>query len=560
MPGVLAWLVLVSPAPASAQVQVTSTNPSAVPQGTTNLNVTITGSGFDKGSTSKWFVTGTTNPGGVTVNSTAFKSSTQLTANLTVAADATIGGYDVVVTTATRRTGKGTDASTITAKGTPIGCVTTGTPNGATLVTTLNPVQSNGAALITTQRLGDAIRVRPLDLNGDRVVDTLVAFVTSGSGSGSIPGTYAFLLDPATGQLQKTNPLTGAAWQNPIVLLSGVRGTQVAAGDVNGDGIPDFVFESEGYTTPYLFVGSVSSAISPNPYTPSWTAYPINPPAGAPPAWGSAIAMGDVDGVGVDEIVVGADASGAKNKQLPGVFIFKYASGALNFVREIQDPTGSSGTLFGRAIAVGNIDGGTGNDLVVGATAANTNGLVYVFPHPATQSTYFTLSGPGPDFGRGLGIGELNFDSFPDLVVINGNESGGGAQAMVYPGPVSAGSTPSLLLPAPGLTNGWATPNIDLGDMAAAAVVAVGAPNASYGQCSIIKGGEGAVHFFASPFVSSQYPSLVFETPSLVGSAQFGYGYSVGIVPGYPFILVGEHYRDVGITSMAGQVYVYKLN
>ena len=67
------------------------------------------------------------------------------------------------------------------------------------------------------------------------------------------------------------------------------------------------------------------------------------------------------------------------------------------------------------------------------------------------------------------------------------------------------------------------------------------------------------VHLFASPYASSEYPNYVFETPSLAGSAQFEFGYSVGIVPGYPFILIGEHFRDVGTTSMAGQVYVYKL-
>jgi hypothetical protein len=548
MPGVLALLVLVCPAPASAQVQVTSTIPSAVPQGTTNLDVTITGNGFDKGTTSKWFVTGTTNPGGVTVNSTVFKSSTQLTANITVAADATIGGYDVVVTTATRRTGKGTDASTITAKGTPIGCVTTGTPNGATLVTTLNPVQSNGAALITTLKLGNAIRVRPLDLDRNGTVDTLVAFVTSGSESGSNPGIYAYFLDPATGQMQSNNPISGVPWQNPLLLLSGVYANQAAAGDVNGDGVPDFA--TGGVTTvPYLFVGSVSGAPS---YTPSWTAYPINPPAGAPTSWGATVAMGDVDGIGKDEVVVGATSAGSKNKTVPGVYIFKYASGALTYVRGIQDPTGAQGSIFGQAIAIGNIDG-KGNDLVVGAPYTGTNGLVYVFPYPATQSTYFTLSGPGPNFGRNLGIADVNLDSFPDLVVITGKIDVSNAQAFLYFGPVNAGSTPSTLLSAPGLAGGWGDPNIDVGDLSASGpgLIAVGAPNAT---CS------GALHVFTAPFVSSQVPTYVFETPSLVGSAGFGYGYSVGIVPGYPFILVGEHYRDVGTTSTAGQVYVYKLN
>src|SRR5882724_6343322 len=137
--------------PAVAQIQVNSANPSAAPQGTVNLNVTIAGSGFKKGAKAQWFLTGTTNPGGVTVNSTTFGGTSSLTANINVAADAVISGFDIVVTNTDGRTGKGTDKFAVTVKGTPIGCSTTGTPTDFTLVTQLNPVQPNGAALITSQ-------------------------------------------------------------------------------------------------------------------------------------------------------------------------------------------------------------------------------------------------------------------------------------------------------------------------------------------------------------------------------------------------------------------------
>jgi hypothetical protein len=100
--------------PANAQIQVTSTSPSAAPQGTTNLNVTVNGNGFKKGAKAQWFVSGTTNPGGVTVNSTTFNGSGQLTANLTIASGAVISGFDVVVTNTDGRTGKGTDLFAVT--------------------------------------------------------------------------------------------------------------------------------------------------------------------------------------------------------------------------------------------------------------------------------------------------------------------------------------------------------------------------------------------------------------------------------------------------------------
>src|ERR1700720_634963 len=111
---VLALFATVGALPAVAQIQVNSANPSAAPQGTINLNVIIAGNGFKKGAKAQWFVTGTTNPGGVTVNSTTFNSPSQLTANITVSSTATISGFDVQVTNADGRTGKGTDLFAVT--------------------------------------------------------------------------------------------------------------------------------------------------------------------------------------------------------------------------------------------------------------------------------------------------------------------------------------------------------------------------------------------------------------------------------------------------------------
>lgn len=544
---------------ATAQIQVASTNPSAAPQGTINLDVTISGNGFKKGAKAQWFVTGTTNPGGVTVNSTTFKGSTQLTANITVATDAAISGFDILVTNTDGRTGKGTDKFAVTQKGTPIGCSTPGTPSGFTLVADLNTVQPNGAASITSLRLGNAIRVRPLDLNRDGIVDTLVAFVTSGQ-TGS-EATYVFLLDPATGLPQANNPVTGAAWQNPLALLTGAFSTVAVAGDVNGDGVPDFVM----LNNLYLFVGSVSGASSPTPYTLSYTAYPIQVPPGGYSGFGSSIAMGDLDGDGADEIAVGASGGGKANPVPPAVFIYKFGSGGLTRVQTIQGLNSGAGG-FGSAVAIGNIDGNPGNDLVVGAPGASTpnGGAVYVYPAPVQQSSYLILTGPGPQFGEGLGIAEVNLDGVPDLVVNTGYQFSGSnttAQTLIFAGDVHAGATyTNQLLPATGLSYSWAAPNFDIGNMTVGAV-AVGTPNASIGtSCTSIKGGVGAVHLFTSPFASSQQPNYVFGPPTLVGSSQFSFGYGVGLVPGYPFVLVGAHLQDVGTTSNAGQVYVYKKN
>lgn len=94
---------------APAQISVTSSLPNSAAQGTINLNVTVGGKGFKSGAKAQWFVSGTTNPGGVTVNSTAFVNSNTLTANITVSSTATVGGFDVVVTNTDGRSGKGSE-------------------------------------------------------------------------------------------------------------------------------------------------------------------------------------------------------------------------------------------------------------------------------------------------------------------------------------------------------------------------------------------------------------------------------------------------------------------
>lgn len=103
----MAIILLANSAP--AQISVTSAIPNSATQGAINLDVTVGGKGFKAGAKAQWFISGTTNPGGVTVNSTTFVNPNTLTANITVSSTAYVGGFDIVVQNADGRSGKGTE-------------------------------------------------------------------------------------------------------------------------------------------------------------------------------------------------------------------------------------------------------------------------------------------------------------------------------------------------------------------------------------------------------------------------------------------------------------------
>jgi len=118
----LAGLVLVAglllPAlPAGAQtITVTSAVPDVTDQGTYDLVVTIGGDGFAKGARADFFVTGTTNPGGITVKSTRYRNPKTIEAIIDVAPDAqTELKFDIQVQSGSR-TGKGTELFSVRVK------------------------------------------------------------------------------------------------------------------------------------------------------------------------------------------------------------------------------------------------------------------------------------------------------------------------------------------------------------------------------------------------------------------------------------------------------------
>ena len=101
---------------ALAQVRVTAANPASAQQGTIALDVVVSGNGFDPSAKVSYFVSGTTNPGGITVRRVAYRNSKELVTTIDVDDAAVLAYYDIQVTLQSGRKGKGTTLFSVTRK------------------------------------------------------------------------------------------------------------------------------------------------------------------------------------------------------------------------------------------------------------------------------------------------------------------------------------------------------------------------------------------------------------------------------------------------------------
>ena len=251
------------------------------------------------------------------------------------------------------------------------------------------------------------------------------------------------------------------------MLLGSVRdldrlGEGMATGDYTGDGVADLAI---GVPAGPIFSGPRAGLL-----------YPFQGSAGGPTQgrmlvrgeddaggtlvpgddFGAAIAIGDFNDDGLDDVAVGAPGKVPSGTAHAGVvFVFhgngEFMSGQGSFAQEQAGGVSAEGDGFGRALASADFNGDGFEDLAIGVPAKTVAaqamaGEVVIFPGSGdglvagsilTETAFGQAPQDGDRFGAALVTGDFNGDGRMDLVVgipgkKVGNSDGAGTVGILY--------------------------------------------------------------------------------------------------------------------------------
>lgn len=251
-------------------------------------------------------------------------------------------------------------------------------------------------------------------------------------------------------------------------------GAAIATGDVNGDGALDLVAGEPGSGLGKLHVFSGPS------YSSSITV--ANP--GTAQAFAEAVATGDVNGDGYDDVIAGSKYANAGTAFGAGEAWVFFGPSLTTNVR-LTDPEPQGAAAFGVSVAAGDVNGDGYDEVVAGAWDSNIpphvkSGQAFVFAAPSLTSVV-TLQSPNPqtvaDFGVATHVADFTGDGIGDVVVgswlADVRESGDNAgQVFVFPGPSLSSVIPLSDTTVPGFRLGQSLASANLDGDGAAEIVA----------------------------------------------------------------------------------------
>ncbi len=293
-------------------------------------------------------------------------------------------------------------------------------------------VRLTGEATLPGDRFGSSVEVA--DIDGDGLADVLVG-ASQHDTSGGIDAGCVYLFRGGAGLTSKGAELAdmffdGSAQQDRI-------GTTITCGDLNDDGRVDLVLCSQNADPMIPTLQHNAGVVAIVLGSPALTSTPFSAAGvvlhgmAAGDRFGASANVADVNGDGVQDLLVGAPQHDGVDFDTGRVYVFLggagLASGPADSAAVVLSglPTHNS---FGTAIQTGDVDGDAVSDILVGAPMADylndANGRAYLFRGgPALQSQVCVQAAAifngeqiqDERLGASINLLDLNADGFADV-------------------------------------------------------------------------------------------------------------------------------------------------
>ena len=255
-------------------------------------------------------------------------------------------------------------------------------------------------------------RVESGDLNNDNFDDVIVNARDASPGGNFRAGETFVFFGPS---LTTVTTLT-----EPTIEPDARFGISIATGDINNDNIDDLILGASNANPggnfrageAFVFFGpSLTSFITLAEPTPESQAF-----------FGSAVESADIDGDGIDDVVVAAQFGVVSGLNDAGE-VFVFFGPSLTTVTTITEPIPEGGAFFGgSSMAVGDINNDGKSDIIAGSRLGNVGnaGEVFIFLGP-DLTNIVTITEPTPEananFGTSMATGDINNDGLDDVIV-----------------------------------------------------------------------------------------------------------------------------------------------
>ena len=338
-----------------------------------------------------------------------------------------------------------------------------------------------------------------------------------------------------------------------------IQGYAVASADLDGDGAAEVVIGSPR-AAPGGVVNAGEVRIHHGPDQLSVDVL-VSPSLEAEAWFGAELALGDLNGDGTPDLVVGARFETEGGLTGAGaVYLFDGASYGL--IARLQSPSPLANAEFSKALTTLDWDGDGHLDIAVGEALADVSGLnsvgrVHVFMGPAFQSV-ITLENPAPQagsrFGYALGSGDFDGDGQEELVV---------AAPYFDAGAGNDNSGAVFLFPALSLFPSFSEFHpLDVDAFFGAAIASADLDRD--GNLDLVLAAEfadgnavddGVVTILYGPSFSER---TQVTSPLLANTVGFGGDVTVGDTnaDGYGDLIVGEFYGSVGAETRSGRGWI----